>query len=51
MAMVFKATPSREPLCNGLAEGADEGFILLYEFAKRQIISKLIYLILVFSPF
>jgi hypothetical protein len=29
MAMVFMANRSRQPLCNGLVEGADKGFYFI----------------------
>jgi hypothetical protein len=29
MAIVLIASPSRQPLCNGLVEGADEGFYFI----------------------
>ena len=29
MAMVLFANPLRQPLCNGLVEGADEGFYFI----------------------
>jgi hypothetical protein len=29
MAMVLIAIPLRQPLCNGLVEGADEGFYFI----------------------
>jgi hypothetical protein len=31
MAMVVIANPLRQPLCNGLVEGADEGFYFILQ--------------------
>jgi hypothetical protein len=35
MAMVFMATPLQQPFCNGLADGADEGFYLIMYIGRK----------------
>jgi hypothetical protein len=35
MAMVLIANPSRQPLCNGLVEGADEGFYFILKIGPE----------------
>jgi hypothetical protein len=30
MAIILIANPSQQPLCNGLVEGADEGFYFIF---------------------
>jgi hypothetical protein len=37
MATVFKATPSRPPLCNSMAEGTVKGFFLIMSIGKEKI--------------
>jgi hypothetical protein len=37
MAILIIAASLQQPLCNGLVEGAVEGFIQLYKLAKKKI--------------
>jgi hypothetical protein len=51
MAAVFKATPLPPPLCNGLVDGAVEGFFFnTVNWPMTKLIGTLINFILVFNP-
>jgi hypothetical protein len=42
MAMVLIANPSQQPLCNGLVEGADEGFFFFENWSRNKLVKALI---------
>jgi hypothetical protein len=42
MDTVFIATPSRQPLCDGLAKGADKGFYIIMYNGGNKLVNSLI---------